>query len=353
MVAEGTCFLFDQGRIVVTLVDHQPVAVDLAAAFRDLDVSLPAEGRSDAELPVDSPEGGVVFVGRVIDDGDPTHFSGVRDLHSEIYPLCRFSFAGLVLQALAVDATGRDSPFPGHAQEEAPVSIPSNRDVDPGRALPLKIEGIVGLVINEAPALLILKDDLAPGTQKIADAADGGGMVLSGHDLMGYLRVGPELLIVVVEVVASVDAGGSPVETGLVPVMARRKLGQDRLAIRAAERMEVGASVGVRVQEAGEGGLAGASHEVKTSIPGLQDFNWVVRRGAGDSEEEKGKDRSSLHCEEVLRSPGRQWPFLFRGDKLFPPAWMNIACLPVSGKDDDRPQLDIPAGVEIKIHLQS
>ena len=119
------------------------------------------------------------------------------------------------------------------------------------------------------------------------------------------------------EVVASVDSGRAPVQAGLVPMMAGRKLGKERLAVRATEGVEVGASVRFRREKARESRGLRAPDEIETTVLFLQDLNGGFRGQQGGGQGPDGKDNACPHCEQVLRIRGTQWPFLFREVDLF------------------------------------
>ena len=213
----------------------------LTGSLADLPRSKTCTDRTDTQLAIDPPWLRKPLVRRVIENGDVCQVVTSLDLHANVDPGIAPAFGLCVAAARCVDDIAGDSLPERHTQEETAIVVLAHGDFGLSRPLPAEIEMILAVACSHLPGLAFGQDGSPPSIEQVVDRSPPDRSALAfeyGHRLP--LPVAPCGMM---EVVATVDAGEPPVKPGLVLVMAGAVLGENALAIRSNDRVDVRAEV--------------------------------------------------------------------------------------------------------------
>src|SRR5690606_5919189 len=149
---------------------------------------------------------------RVIKDGDVGEVVATFDLHADVYPHGALPLGALVTLPRGVGdlAAGALAPGPPEKQPAVVVSSAGDGRVRPSR--PLEIEDERALVLAHGPALRLGEHGRAGLVEQVVDRLPADDIALRVQDV--DRRTAPVVTTGVVEVVAAVQPGESPVQAG-------------------------------------------------------------------------------------------------------------------------------------------
>ena len=226
-------------------VDDELVAEGGGFALGDFPVAEDGAARADAELVIDAPRRGIAVVFRMIENGDVGLVVATVELEADVGPDGALAVGAGVALAGVVDDGGFHAGAPRHAKEEAAVGVFADGEIDEGLAGPLEFEDVALDFVVERPELGLGHDRFAGLVEEVV----GGGPfnLRALRDDGGAGDAAPVTVAGVVEIVAAVEAGETPVEAGLVFVMAGAELGEDAFAVGGFDRVDVGPEIGAGV----------------------------------------------------------------------------------------------------------
>ena len=250
---------------------------DLGLVAGDRPVAGARTRRADAELIVDTPGLWIPGVVGVIEDRDVREIVSAGHLHRGVHPHGALSLGPLVPLPRGVDHFAGDPLAPRHAEKQAAVVVLADGDVGLRFAAPREIQLKGAVLLAHRPALGLGEHGLAALVEQVVDR-------LPPHLVAGRLQhrrrhAAPELRPGVVEVVAPVEPGESPVQAGLMRVVGGLVFGQDPAAVRRDDRMQVRPLIRPGVLRDEGGASAGPEHGDRPGLRVLPDREALGGRG--------------------------------------------------------------------------
>ena len=177
----------------------------------------------------------------MIKDRDVCLIGATFELQADIQPDSALCGGKLVALTAAVHHAAFHAGSPRHAEEKPAVIVFCEGEIDQSFAFPFEIEEVTAAVVAHGPDLCFGHDRLA---RRVEEVVNGGPLDLATLRNDQLTRdASPVTVVGIVKVVAAIDAGESPEESGLVLVMPRAEFGEHVRTVRGDDRMKVGTEI--------------------------------------------------------------------------------------------------------------
>ena len=245
-------------------VDDEAVADDFGLVGGDGPVGGARARGADAELIVDAPGLRIAAVVGMVEDRDVRAIVAAGDLHRDVDPHGALAFGARVALAGGVDDLAVDALAPRHAEEQAAVVVLADGDVAARFAAPGQVEEEAAVLLAHRPALGLGEDRRAVLVDEVVDRLPAH--LVARRLEHGHGDAAPVVGAAIVEVIAAVQAGESPVEPGLVRMVRGIGLGEDAAAVGRRDRVQVRPPVRRRVLRDHRGRASGPGHGDGSSL---------------------------------------------------------------------------------------
>ncbi len=234
------------GHIVeLARIDEELMPHRLGLALGNLPIPRDRTTRSHAHLPIHTPMLRVACVLRMIKNRDVRLVLTAIQFQADIHPDRALTFGTPVTLTCTVHHAAFHPRLPRHAQKESAVWLLGHGQIHEPFTLPFKLQEITAIAIAHRPHLCLVHHRLALGIEQLINRRPLHHLAF-GHEHRAR-HLAPEARARIVKVVASIHLLQSPVESGLMLVMCWAILGQQALAIRSHNRMEVRPKIRTRI----------------------------------------------------------------------------------------------------------